>query len=697
MEWELKPQQQEVLDRFKQFVDSEKDVFVLKGYAGTGKTTMIRSLANWMSQRNLRFQLCAPTGRAAKVLGEKTGHPACTVHRAIYSFASLEYNENDYMWPRYRFSVIRFPDVDNQAESGSEDDSCCGFVLLVDEASMVSSRYQDDQRVIFGSGVLLDDILEFLKNFPHGKVVFVGDPAQLPPVGDNASNALCEAYLMQKGLVVESCMLTEVLRQSDNNLILANAMQIRNLIDAKERNKLVFEYGRGQVTALSPSDFPCVFVQQYKVNPESVVLVTFSNALSHTYNKKIRNLLFPAKVELCIGDRLIVVKNNYSYDHIFFNGDMCLVKKVKGRETRRVPLFVGKTGEPEVEELTFLTVDIEIPEVGTQSVKIFENLLYQESHEITLRQCKALFIDFKIRNRGISEKSPDFLDALREDPYYNALWVRFGYAITAHKAQGGEWENVLVDFQGRRGLSTSHLQWSYTATTRASHCLFTANAPCITPLSGLKVMPITLAKKFSEKHVLYDNVPSTPFHTDNQPDFLKVKYWGVVEALADTEFQLVRVYSYPYCESYIVSDVHGSEWRFDLTYKMSGNFTGMRYVASCQGLQPTPLEISLIEDCLRKEACVGDISYKPQGEVSVRVFSLLASFCEQFDIVITNVEEFPSQYEYRYYLKTPFWAYLKVFYNRQGFISSIVPFSEKADADTALSDMLERIRKAAFP
>lgn len=227
---ELTPQQDKVFEQIKAFLDSDASVFILRGYAGTGKTTMVKVVADYIAQ-NRHVALMAPTGRAARVLTAKTGRKAVTIHKAIYEKACVvSKSVKDIAESEYKF-VFPVRASENEGK----------IVAIVDEASMVCSRKTEHELLVFGTDNLMDDLLTYVRPNFGGKVIFVGDPAQLPPVGESASNALRTEYFLEKGLKVVEAELTEVLRQKDDSIILKNAMMIRDLLKKEKRNNLVFE------------------------------------------------------------------------------------------------------------------------------------------------------------------------------------------------------------------------------------------------------------------------------------------------------------------------------------------------------------------------------------------------------------------------------------------------------------------------
>ena len=241
---ELTKQQDKVFRKIKAFMDSDASVFILRGYAGTGKTTMVKIVADYLTQyRDVR--LMAPTGRAARVLAKKTGHSAFTIHKAIYGKVSVKSKKKEDIADS-EFQFV-FPIIQN--------DHGGNIVTIVDEASMVCSRTIEQELYVFGTNNLLEDLMTFVRPSFGGKIIFVGDPAQLPPVGESVSNALRKEYFEERKLKVMEEELTEVLRQKGDSIILKNAMMIRYLLNKEKRNSLVFEEKENDVETVPPGEF----------------------------------------------------------------------------------------------------------------------------------------------------------------------------------------------------------------------------------------------------------------------------------------------------------------------------------------------------------------------------------------------------------------------------------------------------------
>lgn len=315
----LTSQQNIVFGQIKAFLDSDASVFILRGYAGTGKTTMVKVIADYI-EKNRKLVMMAPTGRAARVLATKTGHEAVTIHKAIYAKAHVKPKKvKDVAESEFKFV---FPIC--QYEGGGN------IVAIVDEASMVCSRKIEHELFIFGTGNLLEDLLTYVRPNFGGKVIFVGDPAQLPPVGEPVSNALRAEYFQEKGLKVVEIELTEVIRQKGDSAILKNAMMIRDLLKKDKRNQLVFEEQKDDVETVPSELFLDKYINYRKVSGKhDSVIICYSNQSASRYNRDIRKMLYGEDVPLRVNDVLLITQNNYRLNRM--NGEFVPVLSIGAR------------------------------------------------------------------------------------------------------------------------------------------------------------------------------------------------------------------------------------------------------------------------------------------------------------------------------------------------------------------------------
>jgi hypothetical protein len=480
-EYELTPDQSAVLGALEQLLVGKQCCFLLKGYAGTGKTFLMQGVTRYLRDAEVPFRLLAPTGRAAKVISQKTKCPASTMHKAIYMLDDLkEYKVKDVEGSetyKYYFDLAH-----------NEDDA--RTVYIVDEASMISNVYSEGEFFRFGSGHLLDDFVRFvnLDNNDHQKkIIFIGDSAQLPPVGSCNSPALDESYLAEKYRIQpQCCELTEVVRQKSNSGILANATAIRERIKKSEYNVLDIDLTNEDVASLKVSDLLDTYVAACaSSSDQDTVIVAYSNRQVKDYNDIVRQHRFPGCPTVCRGDRVLVVHNNYGHQIPLLNGEFGEVVEVEEDvETRTAFLnkpIDGKRVNIPI-DLSFRWLVVRFPDLGGRlhdiRFMVSENLLNSKERDLSSDECKALYVDFKERHRDLKSGTPEFKETIKNDPYFNCLQLKFGYAVTCHKAQGGEWQHVFVDFSCPGGyFNEAYFRWAYTAITRAQARLYGLNTP----------------------------------------------------------------------------------------------------------------------------------------------------------------------------------------------------------------------------
>lgn len=457
-------EQAHALEVFAEFL-TDRDphaVMILRGSAGTGKTTLSGAIVRTLKEIRQKVMLLAPTGRAAKVFSLNSGSPAYTIHRRIYrekSFSGLEgqFNLNDNLYTDTLF--------------------------MVDEASMIANMGLGGMS--FGSGCLLDDLVHFVYQGRNDRLLLIGDKAQLPPVGEEESPALHAAMLEGYGLKVYECDLNEVLRQSEESGILYNATMIRQMIthdDITQLPKIHFA-GYSDIKPMPGAELIEALADSYHhVGLDDTIVVTRSNKRANIFNQGIRNMVLDREEELSQGDILMIVKNNYywmeeerksnnklqSNDIPAFlaNGDRAKVLKVR----RRIDLYGFR----------FATLLLQFPDYDNYELEatVLLDTLTSEAPALTHEQQEQLFHQIEEDYQDIPLKA-DRMKAIRQDQFFNALQVKFAYAVTCHKAQGGQWAHVYVDqgYMTDDMLNPDYIHWLYTAFTRATEMLYLVNWP----------------------------------------------------------------------------------------------------------------------------------------------------------------------------------------------------------------------------
>lgn len=671
----LTKQQQKVLDSVKEFLNSNLPVFILKGYAGTGKTTMISYIIEEVTKHDKVPILMAPTGRAARVLGTKTRREANTIHRCIYELDTIETKEGS--------DDIRYIFPLKDVEDTAKDRIC-----IVDESSMIGTREVHNELFEFGSGSLLNDLLSFVAPHRGGKVIFIGDPMQLPPVGDNVSNALDEQFFKNNKMGVMVAELTDVVRQNEGSAILGNAMKVRTLLDSVQRNDLVFDRKENEVIDIEGYNMPKQLLSMYP-KPEigQSVIITYSNRQARDYNYAVREILYPGEKNIVIGDILQVVSNNYKLN--VMNGDFIKITAINGDIEFQSALVYNNIGGERVQykiTMSFRNVRIRLDNEQEISCKIIESMLDDADPNLSFAQIQALYINFCMRYPQLKRGSQQFKEFLKADPYFNALRVKYGYAITGHKSQGGEWNTVFVDYTGRTGFNTDCLRWTYTVTTRACHTLYGYNMPNVTPMSKLQVAPIIKVGKPREEYFSFTNIQETPFHSEEAPNFLKAKYWVVSDELKKEGCTINYVESKQYCEWYYVRDVNGVNHMVQCYYNKAGVFT--RYIAGDNSEEIMKI-LSLMQTNM---TMLCSFRYVPTSDVLQTLYNHMESVCSDLDVNITNIVEHLPNYCVHYYLQgSGLYSCIQFFITKDGFISYAQPFSDLGCDDEILKKVVNRL------
>ena len=470
----LTPGQSVLVARLQRFLDNpDARVFLLKGYAGTGKTFLMQGLIRHLKDdlhRNV--VLMAPTGRAAKVLSARTGEHASTMHSRLYGKG--DDNEDADEFRLVSVLTVNTDDADT--------------VYVVDESSMVSDVDGGDEFLRFGSGQLLSDFVTYFRDCEgvnQRKILFVGDAAQLPPVRMRVSPALDAVYLREQfNLPSEEFELTDIVRQERGSGIVSTASGIRDSLRRDDFRRLTFDVGKGDVIRVNAADIPQLYLESMggRLHRRSV-MIAHTNVRVRELNRAFRVLYFPGEETICKGDKVMVLLNAWIGGRFLCNGDFGQVLEASPAvEIRKVSLR-RKAGAPSDQpvELIFRRAVIrfrdEKGELFAVDGMILENLLESEEGAESNRLRQALYADFRMRNPQLKRGTKEWNEAWAADKYVNALRVRYGYAVTCHKAQGGEWENVFVDCAWKaRRHSSSYFRWLYTAVTRATSRLYLASA-----------------------------------------------------------------------------------------------------------------------------------------------------------------------------------------------------------------------------
>jgi len=433
---------------------------ILRGYAGTGKTTLLGALVSVMRQLRREVVLLAPTGRAAKVLALHAGMPAYTIHRVIYRQETFRGEGTHF---QLGFNKLR------------------NALFIVDEASMISRGTGRMAESTFGTGEVLDDLISYVYSGEGCRLLLVGDTAQLPPVGEEESPALDVEVLRRYGLLVGQADLTEVVRQTQESDVLALATQLRTALTEGSLNiPPIHPHQAGEVRAITGEELVETLEEDYsQFGTEGVIVVTRSNKQANAYNAGIRARIFDREEELTRGDLVMIVKNNYHwaaeaakslpqgermpFDFIA-NGDVAQVVRL-----RNVHEQYG---------FTFADATLSFPDYADYELtcRVLLTTLQSDSPSLTAAESQQLYEGILEDYQHIPLKS-DRLRTLRADPYYNALQLKYAYAVTCHKAQGGQWQRVYIDkgYLPPEADPAEQLRWFYTALTRTTDRVYLVN------------------------------------------------------------------------------------------------------------------------------------------------------------------------------------------------------------------------------
>ncbi len=458
--------QEEVIDSLCEFIltPNNDEIFVLRGFAGTGKTSLIGALVKTMEQLQRQCVLMAPTGRAAKVFSLYADHPAFTIHKRIY----------------------RQKSIDKDSIFSLNYNMLANVLFIVDEASMIPNEGLSG--TMYGTGRLLDDLIQFVYGGQGCRLILMGDTAQLPPVGEEESPALQNDIIGGYGLNVRSHTMRQVVRQQEESGILWNATHLRQLIESEEYfclPKIRFSEfcdvrnvpGNELIEAINDSYSHCGL--------DDTMVVCRSNKRAYIYNNGIRNQILGREEELSTGDLLMIAKNNYFWfedftkpssrperseversEHTDFiaNGDIAIVERV--RNIRELYGF------------RFADCCLRLPDYDDLELDatVLLDTLHTEAPALTHEQSERLFNNIMEDYMDIPNKR-DRMKKMREDPYFNALQIKYAYAVTCHKAQGGQWSRVFIDqgYMTDDMLGPDYFRWLYTAITRATETVYLVN------------------------------------------------------------------------------------------------------------------------------------------------------------------------------------------------------------------------------
>lgn len=573
----LSRHQSHTLAELQRFVSGTGACCILQGGAGTGKTTLLAALAQWLDAERHPHAFLAPTGRAARILRDKTGAETSTIHQRIYSFVELQVFE--------KAQAKNDPGI--RVCFKLNDDDPGNTLFVIDEASMVGDRAEKQDMLRFGSGRLLADLIEYSRIGRSGrgrddtgaKLLFVGDPAQLPPVGQSFSPALSSEYLSNEHRL--SCIqleLTEVHRQEAGSAILERAAAIREAIQSQRFNQ--FKLSPSGETILRGTVLESIerITRVYQEHDRSGVLITYTNAKAAELNRAIRGRLWGDEdAELRPGDQLLINRNSPRCG--LSNGDLVQVQAIANVPEQKT---VQPKGQESPITLSFRRATVAHKDAAGMVLRVecllLENLLNSNDGALTPAEQQALLVEFRQRHPDLKPNTEAFNLALKEDPWFNALQVKYGYAMTCHKAQGGEWDSAVVyfDFSGGK-QNAGFFRWAYTAITRTKRTLVTIGAPAFDAYSEMEWQtPASSGQATANREVRSEETPVDTdwdrFSFSSSQTELFGHHCKVRDALQAQGITIDALDHLSFCERYRVKrngQVSGVQYRYKGNWKVS--------------------------------------------------------------------------------------------------------------------------------
>ncbi len=652
-------------------------LFVLKGYAGTGKTTLLKAIADYRNSEKRQCKLMAPTGRAAMIIGEKSKRSASTIHRAIYNFHDFEEVKKGTSF-KLRYGL-----------HANEDSADC--LYLVDEASMIPNHYSEHEFMLFGSGRLLQDLMSYCLMGDTGrKVILIGDDAQLPPVvGKNQSPALKPEYLSNfTGLNVQSALLSQVVRQDEQSKVLAHATRLRKALQNGAFNTFKITPDGRQVMAVDRSQFIDTYTEKAAQSGlENVVVITHSNGLAKEYNQIIRERRYGAKIDqLHKKDRLLITKNNYNGKVELFNGMFAEVQEVGSIVYRCSPKFYpgGEEKKSVQRNLDFRMVRVKVRDARGDyheiDTTVIDHFLYSDDPSLHPLDQRALYIDFKSRmtKRNIKPGSPEFRMKLRTDKYFNALQAKFGYAITCHKSQGGEWPFVFVDFNVFMGKAgPSFFRWAYTAITRSSDSLSAVDSPDFNAFSRLVFQEVQVKDDLWKKAFYAEGDKSDPLR------FVQTRMDKLNRAFKRENIN----YTWERGEWFIRCKCQqGDESaKFMLHFKKSG-FSRAEFQNVAD-----PKFKSLLRELLRDSLIPDAVPFQANFPAKKELYHNLKSILSRENAVLTNIIQHPFSDKF-FFMSDDTFGMIEFYHNKKHEFTRAVPYSTTAD-DECVSNVITHLKE----
>jgi tRNA A37 threonylcarbamoyladenosine biosynthesis protein TsaE len=671
----LTPSQAQVLASLEEFLIGDNQVFLLKGYAGTGKTTITKGLCEYLDELKLDYSLMAPTGRAAMIMKQKTGKPASTIHKSIYNLDVFEEVDDGNSF-KFRYALRE----NILSQKG---------VCIVDESSMISDKYSDDEFFIFGSGCLLSDLIKY--TFYHGekrKLILIGDQAQLPPINMSISPAMDMGYLNDKfQLSVVSAELTDVIRQKSDSILLQNATQLRDAISQRVFNSFQIKEDANRVKHIDSDTVLSTYAETAKISGiENTIVITHSNKQALSHNQSIRSLRFKKEPEIVEAkDRMMISRNNYNYEIELFNGLFCVIEEVGNVIYEPEVRFYVKGKEVVTRKLSFRNAKISVTDINglkkLLNVCLIENFIIEQSSKADPYLERAIYVDFKNRmaNSNIKSTSEVFKQKMKTDQFLNALFLKYGYAITCHKAQGGEWDNVFVDFKIFIGkTSESYFRWVYTAITRSKSNLFAIDAPVHNALSKFIIAPIKPISKIPQ------NLYYIPKSSDKELSFIDWRVERLKKMFIDNEIK--ATFHFNEYQILLIAEKENDKSEVQLWYGTQG-FTKTIWKSSKESSLSKLLAILLF-----KSLVPDNIPYEPRFDFQKDLHAFLLEKLDESGIQLLNIIQ--KEWSDIYFIYTGADACsLEFFFDKKHFYSNLIPSSTLGKDDEKLNSLINLLQQ----
>lgn len=670
----LSEDQNKSITKLDSFFASTNKVFLLKGYAGTGKTTILSGLTKALKSNGIEFHLMAPTGRAALVMQNKTKIAASTIHKMIYNFENLVEDNNTDQFKAY-YGLNTNPHSNNT-------------IYFIDESSMISNIYSDNEFFLCGTGHLLDDLFSFCKlDQSNRKVVFIGDPAQLPPVNMSYSPALDEKTIEKFDVNYKQSILSYVFRQAATSSILESATHLRKSIENEDFGTFNLNTESEDLSIIANSSFESSYLSLAKTTLtgiDSLVVITHSNKQALNYNFLIRNMRYklPGDCTVRNKEKLLVTKNSYGESLAIYNGSIITVKEVHDQVRVEKIRFTGKNGTSNEEEIVWRDLTIIVDTIdGTLELQrtIVENVLNEPSRSLSNSQQIAIYVDFKnrMRKKNITPRTEEYRRAYKTDKYLNALRVKYGYAITCHKSQGGEWESVIIDFETFIGDKTkAYYRWAYTALTRGKSKVLAINPNIRNPISSIQFNPIESLARNLKGNYFYPNP------TNEAKAFLTWQLSRLNNLCNDKSINLsVEELQFLQRLTFTTND---DECTIDLRY--SNDFFTSSVLRQSNNDDFYDVCNNLVDSSKQST----EYMYLGPDDHRKLLFEVVSEFCDSLDIYIINIKS--SQWSELYYFKTKAeCAVIEFYFNASMVFGTAIPKSTLGNKDDLLISLIGKM------